>query len=277
MLLHCHFLQIPKKHQHMRFRLTLNFEFSKYGNKIPVNYQYELSAWIYNMLAKGDLQYSNWLHENGYQNESKKFKLFTYSNILIDKAKIEDDRLVLISDHASLLLSFLPERATEEFIKGAFSSQTFTLGDRFSKVQCSIASIERLETPTYTSTMTFKTISPMVLSESLPNGKPTYISPESPNSYKLIFNNLKAKYEAFYKEQIINFNFDETANTQNFSLTAPLKRKKITIKANTPQQTFIIGYNTSFKITLPIELMKILYETGIGEKGSMGFGMVEEI
>jgi CRISPR-associated endoribonuclease Cas6 len=30
-----------------------------------------------------------------------------------------------------------------------------------------------------------------------------------------------------------------------------------------------------FSIRLPEELMKMLYETGVGEKGSMGFGMVE--
>jgi len=257
----------------MRFRLILHFDFSKFGNKIPVNYQYELSAWIYHTLAKGDSAYSRWLHENGYKNESKKFKLFTFSNLCIEKAKIEDDRLIFLSKQATLQLSFLPERATEEFVKGVFTSQEFNLGDRTSKVHCYISSIEKINIPEFSTTMAFKTLSPMVLSETLPNGKPTYISPESQNAHTLIYNNLKSKYESFYDETAVS----SSDNITNFQLLSPLKRKKITIKADTPQQTYIIGYTTTFKITLPLNLMKILYETGIGEKNSLGFGMVEEI
>lgn len=49
----------------MRFNLTIAFDHKSFGNKLPANYQYELSGWIYNTLAKGDARYSDWLHTNG--------------------------------------------------------------------------------------------------------------------------------------------------------------------------------------------------------------------
>lgn len=273
----------------MRFDLILTFDPVPYGNTIPVNYQYELSGWIYRTLAKGDTTYSAWLHQNGYLQDRKQFRLFTFSNLKIPKFRIEGDRLIILSDRAYLSLSFLPERATEEFIKGLFSTQSFVLGDQYSRVQCSVQSVELVEPPTFEPVMAFRTISPMVLSGHLPDGKPTYLSAEDPLATQLIYSNLCAKYQAFYgkpyaapsKELVFA---DQEASKRSFpvldssfKLLAPPKRKKITIKAHTPQQTYIIGYHIRFRISLPSDLMRIMYETGIGEKGSMGFGMVERI
>ena len=68
----------------MRFQLTLQ-TITKIA-KIPVNYQYPLSAAIYRIIAKGDAQYVSFLHERGY---GKGFKLFTFSLILfLDQAII---------------------------------------------------------------------------------------------------------------------------------------------------------------------------------------------
>jgi CRISPR-associated endoribonuclease Cas6 len=32
-----------------------------------------------------------------------------------------------------------------------------------------------------------------------------------------------------------------------------------------------------FKMTAPLELMKVAYDAGVGEKGSTGFGMIKSI
>jgi len=253
----------------MRFKLTLSFDFRALGKLLPANYQYELSGWIYHMLANGDAAYSEWLHQNGYVNNQKQFRMFTFSHLQIPKLRMEGDRLVLLSDQATLYLSFLPERATEEFIKGVFASQSFVLGDRHSQVQCSVQSIELVAPPAFEPIMTFQTLSPMVISGHLENGKPTYLSPEAFDTAKLLADTLRAKYLAYYGKP-----FEGTLEP-DFNLLGPVKRKKITIKAGTPQETYIIGYMGRFSIRLPEELMMMLYETGVGEKGSMGFGMVE--
>lgn len=65
----------------MRFKLKLSINKEKFGNALPYSYQYELSAYIYHTLAKGDAQYATWLHENGFKLKGKQFRLFSFSNM----------------------------------------------------------------------------------------------------------------------------------------------------------------------------------------------------
>jgi CRISPR-associated endoribonuclease Cas6 len=38
-----------------------------HGNAIPINYQYELSSWIYKVIERADAQYSDFLHNKGFE------------------------------------------------------------------------------------------------------------------------------------------------------------------------------------------------------------------
>lgn len=91
----------------MRFRLHIEVIPSLYGNKLPINYQYELSAWIYKVIALGDESYARWLHENGFSHKHKKMKMFTFSNLYIPDAKREEDQLCIFSDLISLNLLYI--------------------------------------------------------------------------------------------------------------------------------------------------------------------------
>ncbi|MDR3366046.1 MAG: hypothetical protein LBO71_03650 [Prevotellaceae bacterium] len=48
----------------------------------------------------------------------------------------------------------------------------------------------------------------------------------------------------------------------------------ITVKAGTASETRVRGFLFKFSLKAAKELLKIVYETGAGEKGSSGFGMV---
>lgn len=48
----------------MRFKLQLEVNKNVFGNRLPINYQYEQSAVIYRILARADKDYATWLHEN---------------------------------------------------------------------------------------------------------------------------------------------------------------------------------------------------------------------
>ena len=49
----------------MRFKLQLEVNKRAFGNRLPINYQYEQSSAIYRILARADKDYATWLHENG--------------------------------------------------------------------------------------------------------------------------------------------------------------------------------------------------------------------
>lgn len=112
----------------MRLKLTFNLS-SKSNRTLPINYQYELSAWIYKVLNLGDASFSAWLHNQGYLAKGRQYKLFTFSRLQIAQFKVQQDRLQLLSDSVSLLLSFYTPVSAETFITGLFRQQQFALGD----------------------------------------------------------------------------------------------------------------------------------------------------
>lgn len=257
----------------MRFKLTLIVDKQAFGNQIPFNYQYEQQAVIYKILSLANQEYADWLHDNGYRLDKKKFKLFTYSKLIIPAYDLdkENARLIINSDTVDWYISFLPEKSTEKFIQGIFMNQTFQLGDKKSIIQFKIQSVEALPEVSYKEEMTFETLSPMCVSRNEPDGKTTYLSPEEPCIKGALLISLLSKYKAFYgRDYVGKLDFD-------FTLLNQPKQKLITIKAGTPCESKVKGFFCRFKVRAPEELMKILYQVGVGEKGSIGFGFVKTI
>jgi len=253
----------------MRFKLNLDIEHRFFGSTLPINYQYELSAWIYSVIAKGDRQFAEWLHQNGFAEKHRNFKLFVFSNLYSPGIEFENDRLTFTSNRASFYLSFLPEKATEEFVKGIFEEQNFSIGDSVSKVQFRVRQIEVVPLPNFDDQAAFKTLSPVVVSLAQENKHPRYISPNEENYGQLLINNLKEKYRLFYNK---NFSGEQYFH---FELLSPFRSKLIRIKAGTKEETQVRGFVFKFMMKADKELLKVMYETGIGEKGSQGFGCVE--
>ncbi|KAA6346067.1 hypothetical protein EZS27_006405 [termite gut metagenome] len=255
----------------MRFKLTLKVEKECFGNAIPINYQYELSAVIYKILSKSSEQYATWLHDNGFELGWKRFKLFTFSRLIVPQYDIDkkNERLILQSNSVEWYISFLPEKSTEKFIQGIFSSQNFEIGDKKSCVRFAVQHVEVLPALTYREEgITFETMSPICISTRDNEMVPKYLSPADEKARGNILLGLMHKYEAFFGkkyEGVIKYNF-EILNDPKPVLTK--------IKAGMPEETKVKGYLCKFKIKLPEELMRVMYEGGIGEKGSLGFGMV---
>lgn len=252
----------------MRFNLTLKVEKTRFGNKLPINYSYLLSSWIYKVISKSDAAYAAWLHNNGFRDGSKIFRFFVFSNLNIPKVRLEGDRLCILSDTVSLCLSFLPEKSTEEFIKGLFREQQFALGDKKSKVQFEVQQVELIPQPELTVDTAFRTISPVVVSVKEPGGRVSYVSPEKEEYGAFLLKNLKEKYKIYYGREYPG------PATSRFELLSPPKSRLVTIKADTPDETKVRGYNFTFRFHTDTELLELMYASGCGEKGSMGFGML---
>lgn len=254
----------------MRFKLTLQIQPEVMGNEMPINYQYSIQAALYHILSKSDSDFSSWLHKNGYQYEGKRFKLFTFSNLFVPKYEIdkERERLIVKSDFVTLYISFLPEKSTQQFIKGLFEHQVIQLADHISGVQFVVREIKVMHSLDYHSDMVFKTLSPVCISLLNDRGQMDYLAPTDSRYEIGILTGLLARYNAIYGRP-----FGETAYCHLQLLNQP-KSALIRIKSGTPQETRVRGYRFQFKIDLPQELMHIAYESGLGEKGSMGFGMI---
>ena len=188
----------------MRFKLTLQADKDTFGNKIPLSYSYELSSLTYRILSASDAAFSEWLHENGFQSGNKRFKLFTFSRLHIPQYRIENDCVRILSDTVEWQISFLPERSTQEFIRGVFQNQTFELGTRYANVRFSVREISVLPSPEFAETMEFETLAPICISLRRENGKVDYLAPDHPEAVLLIRQNLLNKYLVFHAEEYVS-------------------------------------------------------------------------
>ena len=254
----------------MRFELTLTLA-NRHQNVLPLNYQYELSSLIYKTINQSNPQFAAWLHDKGYSDNTKQFRLFTFSNFNVRDREIIDDRLIIKSEVVKLIFSTLPEETLQHFVTGLFMDREFTIGDRLSKVGFRVTSIEALRPPVFKDEMYFKTLSPIFVSQKIEGRKQARHLPPNEHGYiQLIINNLKEKLRIYT-------GIASTLDVQEASLellSSP-KQKGIVIKANTPQATKLISYHYNFKIKADPELLRIGFYTGFGEKGSQGFGCCE--
>lgn len=259
----------------MRFKLLLEVDKKAFGCILPINYQYEQSAAIYRILSKGNAQYSEWLHDNGFQLENgKRFRLFTFSRFKIEQRQIlpSNERLMILSDKIEWQITFLPEKSTEKFIQGIFSNQIFQIGDKKSVVQFRVVSVEVLPPPSFMTEMTFDTMSPICIRElDQEDGSTNYLSPKHDSAKGAILIGLLSRYQAFYGKPYTGLlDFD-------FKVLNEPKSVLVKIKADTPGQTKVRGYMCRFMIKAPEALMQIMYESGVGEECAQGFGCVKAV
>lgn len=253
----------------MRFNLKIGFKYSAQKHFLPINYQYELSAWIYKVIESGDNEYSAWLHENGFRNNNKQYRLFSFSNLKIPSLKIKEDSLLIDCDYVELEISFLPEKSTEEFVKGLFRKREFVLGNRKYKTEFIVEDIQIMPEPIFQEEMSYKSISPICVSRRREEKGSFYPEPTDTCMAESILTNLISKYEAFYGIPL-QLDFAKC----DFNLTSIAKRKLITIKADTPYQSRVPAYMYEFCLKVPVELQQIAYHCGVGHKNSVGFGAI---
>jgi CRISPR-associated endoribonuclease Cas6 len=265
----------------MRFKLTLRRTSAAY--RLPLNYQYELSAWIYKVLEKASPEFSTFLHRQGYMYENKQFKLFTYSSLEVPRYDIDRtaERLIIRSSEVYLQVSFCLEEAATTFITGLFLNQQLCLGDKLSRVDFTVSRVEAMPEPTFNQQMQFRTISPLCLSTMEErNGRlmPQYLSPDDARFEKLLFDNLLHKFMAAPKLAMAAAGGQGSLPEEpvmRLRMLSGYKARLITIKKGTPQETKVKGYLCDFELQAPLTLIEFGYQAGFGEKNSMGFGCVE--
>lgn len=239
----------------MRLEIILK---GKNNFKVPFNYNHILSAIIYNKIA--DLNFANELHS------SKSFKFFTFSQIYIPKRRIVKDGIIakdgVISFYISSPNNFLIKSLVDGFLEDLEIS--------FQNQKLTIQKIEALKTPEFSSKSEFKTLAPIIVrtKKEIDGELKIWDLAPSDKFFKSLENNLIKKYIKFNNltktDKKINIYSD-----MNF-----VKRKRISInKGNVT--THHRAYMMDLILEGDLDLIEFAYDVGIGEKNSMGFGMVK--
>ena len=248
----------------MRIKITCDIGESI---RLPINYNYFLTGIIYRFLKEADPEYAHFLHQDGYEVENRRFKLFTFSQLMA-KRWIRGDQIHFRSP-LTWYVSSLQESFLENFAAALMGAGILQIERHRLRVQ----DVEVLRQPRFRPQMTFRCLSPVTMStvrEQADKLVTHYCLPDDPQFSELVRQNLIRKYEAVYRrpptEQSFVMTFDQAYIDKNEGRVTRLVDFK---------GTKIRGILSPFHVIGAPELIHVGYECGFGDKNSMGFGMVE--
>lgn len=239
----------------MRLEIILK---GKNNFKVPFNYNHILSAIIYNKIA--DLNFANELHS------SKSFKFFTFSQIYIPKRRIVKDGIIAKDG----VISFYISSPNDFLIKSLVDGFLEDLEISFQNQKLTIQKIEALKTPEFSSKSEFKTLAPIIVrtKKEIDGELKIWDLAPSDKFFKSLENNLIKKYIKFNNLTKTNKKINIYSD-MNF-----VKRKRISINKDNAT-THHRAYMMDLILEGDLDLIEFAYDVGIGEKNSMGFGMVK--
>jgi CRISPR-associated endoribonuclease Cas6 len=259
---------------------------------LPINYQYPLSAAIYKILSSASPEYSSWLHEVGYTSpDGRPMKLFVFSRLHIPG--VEQRGSTLIAKDFVPCTLFVSSPILEGFmgnlVVGLFERQEIAIGSRYTVGRFRVGSVETLPPPQFqggpegTLSARFRCLSPIVVSTMEEyKGKLSvhYLRPGDGRMGEAIGRNLLGKFEIVDrkkpKDESLEFRLDEEYIERR---GGPEKITKLIWirEGDGERETRVKAFIAPFELSGSIELIRIAYECGIGEKNSLGFGMIEEV
>ena len=232
---------------------------------MPVQYNHILQGFIYNNLS--DLDYRRFLHEEGYQVDKRRFKLFTFSR-LEGTFKVDRHRgLIEFDPPFRLVISSAVDQFITDLAQTLISAEFLSLG----KNVVEVSSITVVKDPQFADRLQIKMISPMVAySTEIKEGRNfyNYSSPWEPRFSELVRENLKRKH------QLIHGRLPET---DHFTIHPNGNREKDFYRIIKFKGNPIKAWAGIYWLVGNPELIRVAYDTGLGSKNSQGMGCFEVV
>ena len=253
----------------MRVKLTL----SGLKNKaVPRDHFHQLSGLIYAMIQKANRDYSKWLHDEGFLDGKKSFKFFCFSKLIPEKnayvkAGNNDEMIVYTKDIATLYISSPVREIMQHLVDFLLLNREIRILNHNLIIQNAFAFTENFED----GEDLFKCITPIVLSTRNDEHKtPFYLRAyQDPVQFgEFLTRNAREKFRVFSgKESEVNVIVD--------SGYVERVGRKSNVRINLVDDIEVFGSVVPVKISGTGEEIAFLYDTGLGEKNSLGMGMIE--
>ena len=248
-------------------RIKITCDIGK-GVCLPINYNYFLTGVVYQFLKESDPEYAQFLHQDGYELENRRFKLFTFSQLMAKRREIRGEQI-----HFRSPLTWYVSSSQELFLAN-FAAALMESGIlQIERHRLRVQDVEVLRQPRFGRQMTFRCLSPITMSTKRERDDRLdthYCLPDDPQSSELVRQNLIRKYEAVYQQPPTEKSF-----AMAFDQPYIDKKKGSVTRLVDFKGTKIRGIMSPFHVLGAPELIHIGYECGFGDKNSMGFGMAE--
>jgi len=254
----------------VRFKITLEIDAAKFGNILPISYQYELVSATQKLLTSDNEFYENWLSLNRLnRQDAMQTNLYSISNLYVPKIFVEGDRLHINVPRIQFWISFYPTINTDELLKHSMLGQKMVIGDDKSSVAFVISDIQTVSPVKLSPIMEYQTLSPLVIVGLRPNQTIEYLSPRSLYFPQFMVDGLIERWE------FLNGREFRGNRRYKFELLQPERRKAVTVFTESLKQQKIVGYMIKFRLYADPELQEIAYTLGLGDHLNLGFGYLE--
>ena len=270
----------------MQIRLTLKPRLKPNQSSfcIPCGYNHVVSSMIYNKL--GEIGVSDFWHDKGFTGSNgKAFKGFVFGQ-LTGKHDIGPDPRIPGSENGDHI--FFHDTITLEIRSPLFSfidelQRSFELNPtvRLYDTTLDIINAHLDNKHINSSTAVFQTETPILVTKPTEQAdkkwKKTPVSPNEAEFFERICNNYEEKYETifkreahpiqiarigYYKKKVVHYNGKSKVNNQNG-------------KSENDKSYGIECYQCRIIVQGSIESLEFIYNTGLGEDNSGGFGMLK--
>jgi len=241
---------------------------------IKRDHYYLLLGLIYKIMKEIEPEFSDWLHNQGFLDGNKRFKFFNFSRLLNWKEKIEiinNGKDILFKDNiAWFYISSPVKKFAENLTKFLLLNKNVKIGN----LDLEVISARAILTEFSDRVETFKTITPIILSKRVETFEhPFYIRAyQSPDEFDhYITKNALEKWKIFSGGEPKDYKLEvdrEYLKTNG---------KRTACKVYFSKDQILVGSNVPVKVYGDKQFIEFLYDVGLGEKNSMGFGMVEKV
>lgn len=225
--------------------------------ELPINYQHILQAILYQSMS-GVEEYAKGLHEQGYGKQGRSYKLFQFSQIK-GRYRIANKKIIFEDQ-----VSFEVRNVDQHLIcmmKEYFEKNGITYGtNHYREVDVKVTdhTVEDSE-------IVIKMRTPVTVHATDKMTKKTFFfRPEDERFSLLIRDNFKRKYRAYTGIEAENSISIEPVNVGE-------KDKFVT----NYKGFYISGWYGIYKLKGERKYLDFLYQTGIGDRNSQGFGMFD--
>ena len=261
----------------MRIQFSLSCQ---KGVIIPINYQSEISNWIFSVLSNAGAELSAWVQQRGFDLSSRNFKLFTFSPLAIYPYEMDQvkQEFKLLGNQVKLSVSFYIDPSFEQQIVHLFRQVPMTLGTvDGSPAQFEVKHWQIMSRPNFKETMQFKAISPISIT-TVEEGKAAnlYLLPDHDTYDISFFNHAVRRFKAAMQfKSLAGLKLLDPSFPMNYKLMGTAKSRLIHLKPNPDGITQLRGFAFEFEVSMPVHLTEFCYYAGFGEYPYLGFGFAE--
>jgi len=228
--------------------------------RLTIHYKHHVQSMLYRNISE---ELSRFLHDYGFQVGKRRFKLFTFSDLIGKFRILRDTKEIKFAGPVYLYISSPLQRFVNE-LGTTILKRGYVYID---KTPFMVRGMEILKQPEIKNEHKIKTLSPITIYSTLytPDGgrKTYYYSPYEREFSTLASSNAIKKFFALKREKIDGY--------------IELKPVRVEEKILKYKGTIIKGWKGIFIIRGSPKLIEIVYQAGIGSKNSQGFGMFEVV